>query len=156
KLLLSLLDGNNAKTAQRFIERCQVCRHQRDELSRLLAREPDVECLSLIGQTQEIRDRFSLSTIDPQALAEELQERRKFLDTARTISSVLRPLVDARPESGAWPLSDIAKAHALLKEAGREAVLSRNARTNEPDSGHVLHSLCSEGKRLQAQKAELT
>jgi hypothetical protein len=155
KLLLNLLDGDNVKTAQRFIERCESCRHQRDELSGVLAREPDEEGLELIRQIQEICDRFNLSTVDPQTLTEQLQEKRKFVQTVRNISSVLKPLVDARSESSAWPLSDIAKAHALLKETGRDAVLCRNARTNEPDAGHVLQSLCSEGKRLQAQKAEL-
>jgi hypothetical protein len=34
-------------------------------------------------------------------------------------------------------------------------LLSRNARTNEPDAVHILHKLCSEGKQLQAQRAEL-
>jgi hypothetical protein len=52
-------------------------------------------------------------------------------------------------------LSDIAKAHGLLKETGRDAVLSRNARTSEPDAVHLLQHLCSEGKQLRAQRAEL-
>jgi hypothetical protein len=154
KLLLNLLDGNNAKTAQRFIERCQACQQRRDELSRVLAREP-VECLELIAQTHETCNRFSLSTVDPQTLAEQLQDKRNFLQTARAISSVLRPLVEARPESSAWPLSHIAKAHALLKETRRDAAVSRNARTNEPDAAHLLHRLSTEGKHLQAQKAQL-
>ncbi len=61
----------------------------------------------------------------------------------------------SRPESSGWYLGDIAKAHALLKETGRDAVLSRNARTSEPDAPHILLQLCREGKQLQAQKADL-
>src|SRR5439155_4490496 len=103
----------------------------------------------------EICKRLNLSTIDPGSLAEEVQEKSKFVETARSISLVLRPLVESRPESSSWCLSDIAKAHALLKETGRDAVLSRNARTSEPDAAHLLQQLCSEGKQLQAQRAEL-
>jgi hypothetical protein len=34
-------------------------------------------------------------------------------------------------------------------------VLSRNARTSEPDAVHLLQHLCSEGKQLQVQRVEL-
>jgi hypothetical protein len=155
QLLLNLLDSNNVRAAQRFVERCEVCRGRRSELSRVLAGEPGAECLDLIRQAQEICNRFELTSLDLENLTEQLQELRQFLETARAISSVLRPLVDARPESSAWDLSDIAKAHALVKESGRDAVLCRNARASEPDATHVLFRLCGEGRQLQAQKAEL-
>jgi hypothetical protein len=154
-VLLSLLLAGNAKTAQRFIGRCEAHQRQLEELSRLLARQPGGECLELIGRTADICERLKLSTIDPDSLAEELEDRRRSVDTARSISTVLRPLVESRPESRSWYLSDIAKAHGLLKETGRDAVLSRNARTSEPDAVHVLQHLCSEGKQLQVQRAEL-
>lgn len=155
KLLLNLLDGNNSKSAQRFIDSCELCLRQRDELSQILAREPNIECLELIKQIQEICGRFSLQTISSKKLNEQLQAKRSILQNARAISSVLKPLVEARPESSTWHLKDIAKAYSLVKSSGRDAMLSRNARTNEPDAAHVLHKLCSEGRQLQAQKAEL-
>jgi very-short-patch-repair endonuclease len=155
KLILNLLDENNSNSARRFIDSCEECVRQRDKLSRIVARDPDIECLELIKQAEEICERFSLSTIDTHALSEQLQDRRRFLETARAICSVLTPLVEARPEGSAWPLNDIAKAHSLLKESGREAILRRNAHTNEPGAARLLHKLCREGRQLQADKAEL-
>jgi hypothetical protein len=154
-LLVSLLRGQNAGAAQRFLDRCEACQRQRGELSRVVAVDRDTDCIELIGRAAEICERLNLSTVDPVALAEDLQSRRKFVETARSISSVLAPLVKSHPESSGWCLTDIAKAQALLKETGRDAVLSRNARTSEPDGLHLLQQLCSEGRQLQAQKGEL-
>jgi len=154
-VLLNLLSGGNAKTAQRFIGRCEAHQRQREELSRVLCRQLDAECVELISRTAEISKRLKLSTIDPASLAEELKDRRNSVQAARSISAVLRPLMESRPESRSWPLSDIAKAHGLLKETGREAVLSRNARTSEPDGVHLLQHLCGEGRQLETQHAEL-
>jgi hypothetical protein len=63
--------------------------------------------------------------------------------------------VKCRPPSSGWYLSDIAKAHVLLKETGWDAVLSRNTCTSQPDALHLLQRLCSEGKQLRAKKNEL-
>src|SRR5260370_37795794 len=46
-------------------------------------------------------------------------------------------------------------ARSLVDAAGREALLRRNVRTNEPNSSHRLLRLCEEGLELQAIKAEL-
>jgi hypothetical protein len=154
-LLINLLRGKNAEAAQRFIERCDACHLQRGALARVVALKLDARCIELVGRAAETCERLNLSTIDTDTLGEELQNKRKFVETARSISAVLAPLIKTRPESGGWYLSDIAKAHALLKETGRDAVLSRNARTSQPDAAHLLQKLCSEGKQLQAQKAEL-
>ena len=117
-VLLNLLSGGNAKTGQHFISRCEAYQRRREELSRVLCRQPDAECIELISRTAEISKRLKLSTIDPDSLAEELDDRRNFVLTARSISAVLQPLAESRPESRGWQLSDIAKAHGLLKETG--------------------------------------
>jgi hypothetical protein len=154
-LLLNLLRGDNAKAAQRFIGRCEAYKRQREQLSRVLADQPSAKCLELIGRTADICERLKLPTIDRDRLTEELEDRREFLKAARSFSALLRPLVESRPECRSWHLSDIAIAHRLVKEAGWEAVLNRNARTSEPDGVHLLQCLCSEGKELRAQHAEL-
>ena len=154
KLLIDLLRGNNAESAQRFIGRCEAYQKKRKELSRILV-NPDADGIESVRSAAEICQQFNLNTIDPTIVAEELDSRRNFVETARSISSVLSPLVNSRPESSGWSLSDLAKAHALLKETGRDAVLSRNARTNEPDGPHLLQLLCREGRQLQARKTEL-
>jgi very-short-patch-repair endonuclease len=154
-LLINLLSDKNADAAQLFLNRCDDCRRQRDELSRVVALKPDANCVELIGRASQICDRLNLTTIDPNALGEELQNKLKFVETARSISAALAPLVKSRAESRGWDLNDIAKAHTLLKETGRDAVLSRNEYTNEPNAPHLLQQLCGEGKQLQVQKAEL-
>jgi hypothetical protein len=154
-LLINLLRDNNAAVAQRFIDRCEACNQQRGDLSRVLTVNPDAECVELIDGTAEMCERLGLSTIDPYALSEEVQKKREFIEMARSLLAALTPLVENRPESSGWSLADIARACALLQEAGRDALLSRNARTNERDAPHVLQQLCSYGKELQAQKAKL-
>src|SRR5262249_35631393 len=136
-------------------ERCEACEQQREELSRFVTVSLDADCIELIGKVAEICERLKLSTVAPATLGEELQDRRNFIRNASSISSVLEPLVNRRPESSSWYLGDIAKAHALLKETGRDAVLSRNAWTSEPDAPHFLQQLCDKGKQLQTQKAQL-
>jgi very-short-patch-repair endonuclease len=154
RLLVELLRENNAETAQRFVGRCKTHQQNRMEVSQILV-DPDADCLEGIGKAAEISERFNLKTIDPIVLAEELENKRKFIETARSISSVLSPLVNRRPESSGWGLNDMAKAYALLKETGRDAVLSRDPRTGDPAALHVLRALCREGKQLQAQKTDL-
>jgi transcription elongation GreA/GreB family factor len=154
-LLLNLLREGNGRAAKAFIGRCEAHQRRREQLSWVVAEQPSNECLELIGRTADICERLKLSTIDPDRLAEELQDRRKFLQTAHSISAVLRPLVESRPESRNWQLRDVAKAHGLLTEAGWDAVVSRNGRTSDPDAAHLLQHLCREGRQLQARRAEL-
>ncbi len=154
-VLLALLGGNKVKAAQRFLERCEAAQRERAELGGVLSLDPGAECVNLIGDVAEICERLKLATADPASLAEELQGRHKFLETARAISAVLAPLVACQTESRSWRFNDLAKAHALLKEAGRDALLGRNARTGDSEAPHVLQRLCAEGRRLQDAKSEL-
>ena len=39
-LLINLLRGKNAETAQRFLGRCEACQRQREELSRVVVAIP--------------------------------------------------------------------------------------------------------------------
>ena len=155
KLLIELLHGDNAQTAQRFIERCEAHQRKREEVLQVLAINPDADCIELISRAEEICERFSLNTIDLGTLAEELESKRKSIETARLVSSVLAPLVTSRPESSGWFLNDIATAYALVREAGQDAVLRRNTRTGEQDAPHLLQELCGQGRKLQAEKTEL-
>jgi hypothetical protein len=155
KVLIELLRDNNAQIAQRFLERCEAFQLQCGEVLQVLVGSPDASCIELISSAAQICEQLNLNTIDLDILAEELEDRRKFIATSRSISTVLAPLVTSRPQSTGWSLSDIAKAYALLNETGRDALLSRNACTGERDAPHHLQELCGEGKKLRAQKAEL-
>jgi very-short-patch-repair endonuclease len=155
KLLIKLLRNNNAQIVQRFLERCEVFQRQHEEVLQVLVGSPNAGCIELIGSAAQICEQLNLNSIDLDILGEELEGRREFIATARSISSVLAPLVTSRPESSSWSLSDIAKAYALLNETSRDSLLSRNARAGERDAPHHLQELCGEGKKLRAQKAEL-
>jgi hypothetical protein len=154
-LLIKLLHGKNAEAAQNFARRCNSCHRQREELSRVVAVQSDARCIELIAEAEKTCKHLNFSTISPDILGEELLSRRDFVETARSISAVLAPLVECCPPSSGWYLSDIGKARALLEETGSDAVLSRNTCTGPPDAPRLLQQLCDDGKRLRAQKTEL-
>jgi len=155
RTVLNLLRSGSAENARRFGARCEAYQQKRKELGGLLANRPSADCLEPIRAAAQVWERLKVSSIDLRVLNEQLEDRRKALKTAQTISHVLEPLVERHPQSRAWQLGDIAKAHALLKDAGREAVLSRNPRLAEPDAVILLQRLCVEGRQLFDKKTEL-
>ena len=155
-LLLNLLQGNNAAIVQGFIERCGTLQDQSEKLSRILTKEPGIDCLEMIGRVADICRRRGLLTIDTRKLEEDVQKKKQFLDTARHLSAALEFLVERRPESRSWRLSDIAKAHVAVKRAGRDALIRRSVGAQEPDTIYLLKDLCREGKQLQDQKTALS
>ncbi len=154
-LVLALMDDRNAAAARHFIERCEAYQRERAAIAGVVAAQLDDDCIALIGNAATICERNGLGTIDPGSLGEELEQRRETLRTIRSVLTVLAPLVGRRPESRTWRLCDMAKASALLDEAGDEAMLCRNAWTREPAATHLLSRLCANGRKLQEQKSAL-
>lgn len=154
-VLLALLAEGNAKAAQGFLDRCEAVQRRRQHLAKGLTIDPGEECIELIAKIAALCERSNLSTADPAALMEDLESRRKFLATARGISAKLESLVACFAESSSWRLDDIAKAYALLREAGQDALMIRNGRMDDPDAPHFLQRLCMEGRKLQDEKSEL-
>jgi very-short-patch-repair endonuclease len=154
-LMTALLTGQNAEAVRSFLERCEEHEREGDALSRVLAVPPDDNCIEMIAGVTAICERLSLSTIDLDSLADELQRCREAMSAVRSFTAVLAPLVSRRPGSRTWLLGDIATARSLFEEAGGDALLRRNAWMNEPDATRRLSHMCAEGRRLQAQKAKL-
>jgi very-short-patch-repair endonuclease len=155
RTVLNLLRSGSAEMARRFGARCKAYQQQRKEFAGILANRPGTDCLEPIRAAAQVWERLKVSSIDPRVLKEQLDDRSRALKSAQTISQVLEPLIERYPQSRAWQLGDIAKAHALLVDAGREAVLSRNARFGEADAVIVLQRLCTEGRQLLDKRTEL-
>jgi hypothetical protein len=154
-VLLALLSEEKARIAHIFLGRCEAVQRQWSELGRVLSIQPGPVCVELLGKVASLCESLSLSTANPATLEEDLKGRREVLETARAISAALESLVACVPESRSWSLSDLSKAYALIREAGPDALVSRNGRTGGSDVAYVLRRLCVEGRKLQDEKVEL-
>ena len=156
RLLLGLLLEGSAASLHNLVE--QVTEHHAftAALSEELIGSPDASLLSKLRTIEEICTRASLETINTPRLTEELQAKRKAAEIARRISAALRPLVEACEEARVWTLDDIAAAHALCKEAGRDALLLKTSAHIEELAAFNLRKLCDEGIALQQERDGLS
>jgi transcription elongation GreA/GreB family factor len=154
--LLDVLANSNADLLASFLKDCVALTTAANELTSQLADEPDDKALQRIRKVEEVCIRASLSTIDEGALAEQLKHKRNSARTAHSISAALGPLIAACEPAKTWLLDDIAKAHALCREAGREALALRTAKLLEDNATYHLRELCEEGRELQREQAALS
>jgi hypothetical protein len=153
--LIELLRDDGIGELETFTARCKATSDNAAALSEILAVEPSQEALAALKQTIAVCQRFEIATTSRKELAAELTARLSSAQTSYRVAAVLQPLVVSLPASASWNVSEISTAKNLIDAAGREALLLRNMRTNEPNSSYRLSSLCEEGLELQAIKAEL-
>jgi very-short-patch-repair endonuclease len=150
-----VLAGGRANALAAFIDRCVVMAAIAQDLADHISGEADETTLHKIRKVEEICARASLSTIDSRILAEQLETKKKSASTARAISRALEPLVAACESARTWPLDDLAKAHALYREIGRQATVLRSNKLAEDNAAYHLRKLCEEGLQLQRERDAL-
>ena len=155
-LLVNLLAEDKPNVLASFLRDCATLASAADKLAFELTEEPDEAALQKLRRVDEVCMRASLATIDDSTLAEQLDSRRKFASTARAISAALGPLIAACDDAKNWRLDDIAKAQALYREVGREALSFRTARLLEDNAAYHLRKLCEEGIQLQRERTVLS
>jgi hypothetical protein len=153
--LIAMLDSNGVGPMEAFTSRCKAANENAASLSELLAVPPSQEASTTINRMISVCQTFNVMTISRRELADDLEARRSSIQRSRQVGAALELLVEAIPASASWHISSISIARSLMNAAGREALLLRSARTNEPNSSYQLKRLCEEGLALQAIKAEL-
>ncbi len=153
--LIDLLRNDSVTKLETFASRCKAANDNAAALSEVLAVSPSQETYEAVRQTIGVCQKFDIPTISRRELAEELEARRSSAQTSKRVAAVLEPLAVSLPVSASWNISEISTARSLIDAAGREALLLRNVRTNEPNSSYRLLRLCEEGLELQAIKAKL-
>jgi hypothetical protein len=155
-MLSRLLEGDDARLLESFISRCLDVQRATAELSKSLRGEPTPAMLDGIGETLRACNELGLRSIDPEALAAERHERTRSGQIARAVSRAIEPLVSARSEAKSWRLSDIGKAHELLKTAGRGVLALRSRKDMPAAAVHLLRKLCEEGRKLASERTALS
>lgn len=154
--LIEVLAEGKAGALVSFLEDCAELAATADRLASLLSDEPSEAALQNIRKVEEVCVRASLSTIDSGALAEQLESKRKSATTAYAISAALEPLTACCEYAKTWLLDDIAKAHALYRHVGPEALALKTAKHTEDNAAYHLRRLCEEGLQLQRERAVLS
>lgn len=156
RLLLGLLSDGRAAALHKLIEQVTEHRGLAAALSGELIGSPNASLLSKLQTIEETCTRASLETINTLRLTKQLEAKRKAVETARRISAALGPLVEACEEARFWTLDDIATAHGLCKEAGRDALLLKTTAHIEELAAFNLRTLCDEGLSLQQERDQLS
>ena len=155
KLVTDVLAEGRANVLAAFLDRCAVMTAMAQKLSAQISGEADEATLDKIRKVEDICARASLSTIDSRNLAKQLETKKKFAGTARAISLALEPLIAACESTRTWLLDDLAKAHALYRAVGREAIVLRSSKLAEDNAAYHLQKLCEEGLQLQRERDAL-
>ena len=150
-----LLTSERAEALASFLKRCTSLTEIETELTRQLSAPLDEDTLAKINQIAEIYVQASLPTIDLKELNELLASKRKSASTARAISTALVPLISANRDAENWLLDDIAKARALYREVGREALAFMTPELLNDNAAYHLTRLCEEGLTLQSERQKL-
>ena len=155
KFVTDVLAEGKANALAAFLDRCVVMAAIAQDLADQISGEADETTLHKIWKVEDICARASLSTIDSRNLAEQLETKKNSASTARAISRALEPLVAARDFARTWLLDDLAKAHAMYREVGRQAIVLRSNKLAEDNAAYHLRKLCEEGSQLQRERDAL-
>jgi hypothetical protein len=154
--LIALLGEGASRELAHFIEQCTRLQEIERVLVAQLSASLDDATLQKLRELEKICSRASLSTIDRERLAEEIEAKRESLTTARTVAAALEPLIAACAAARTWLLDDVSKAFNIYRKAGREALALRHQRLAQENAQYHLRSLCEEGLALEAQLHRLS
>jgi len=150
-----MLAEGKANALAAFLDRCAVIAAMAQELVDQISGAADETTLHKIRKVEDICARSSLSTIDSHNIAEQLERKKKSASAARAISLALEPLIAVYASARSWLLDDLAKAHALYREVGHEAIVLRSSILAEDNAAYHLRKLCEEGLQLQRERDAL-
>ncbi len=154
--LARVLEGDNVRLLESFVTRCLEIQRATAELSNALLGEPSAAMAEAIAEAVRACGELALRSVDPEALAAERRDRKRAGEIARVVARAIGPVVSARSEARSWRLSDIGKAHGLLKKAGREVLALRNRKDMPTGAAHLLRKLCEEGRKLSGERAAIS
>jgi very-short-patch-repair endonuclease len=156
KLLTDVLTEGRASAFATFLDRCATITATTRQLADQISGEADETTLLKIREIESICARASLSTIDRSKLAELLGRKKKSANDARAVSAALEPLITACESAKTWQLDDLAVAHTLYREVGREAIALRSDKLSEVNAAQHLRKLCEEGLQLRRERDALS
>ncbi|MGE5536129.1 MAG: DUF4011 domain-containing protein, partial [Acidobacteriota bacterium] len=154
--LARILEGDNARLLDGFVARCLDVQRASTDLSNALRGDPSPVMADAVGEAVRACAELALHSADPESLAAERRDRTEALKVARGVARAIGPLVSARSEARSWPLSDIGRAHGLLKHAGREVLALRMRAEMPAGKAHLLRKLCKEGRKLSDERKSIS
>jgi very-short-patch-repair endonuclease len=154
--IADVLAEGRASALAGFLDRCAAMTAMTQKLTEVISGELDEASLHKIREVEVICARASLSTIDNRNLAEQLEKKKSTASTGRAISLALDPLIAICDSARTWLLDDMARAHTLYREVGREAIILRSSKLAENNAVHHLQKLCDEGLQLQRERDTLS
>jgi len=152
--LLAVLEPSSLTSITDLHQLCSDIRKAKQSLEPIFAVDLDAACLQVVHAIADVCDRVALKSIHDDEIRSEIETRRKLLQFARKLVDSLVRFVSARPESREWMLQDLAKAHGLVKAAGRAGLSLRTDRLSDKDPQSIA-VLCEKLRRLRAERAEL-
>lgn len=155
-LHLALLSEDAPARLEEFIRSCDSCTTAEGELAFILVDNPSESICADIERLSSICGSKDIETLDWNALQRILAEKRDLLEISRGLANKMAPLVRAKPEAAEWNLAAIGRAAKAIEAAGREALMCRNAATNDPSALPLIHKLIAEGVVLRAERTELS
>jgi hypothetical protein len=155
RLLSLLLEDGKADRLSAFLQDCDRNRESERELVAVFKAAPSDETVAIVTRVTDISSRASLKTLDVDKLELEIRERRETLAQARGVESAMTPLVGACGDAAHWKFETITRAREAITEAGRDALVCRNATTGDPAATPILSNLCAEGRALKVTRDRL-
>lgn len=155
-LHLRLLSSDASARLATFIADCETCADFEQELASVLTVDVTESIYSDIERLRAICRIHDIKTLDWDALQSNLASLRDTLQPSRELIGMMSPLARVKPESAEWNLADLDRAARVIAATGREALMSRNAATNDPSALPLLQKLIAEGRGLQAERSELS
>lgn len=156
EFIVNLLIDGSAKDLASFLDECAGLSVEAQKLELEISGHLSEDALQEVRKIEAVCVRASLPTIDLAVLAELLKSERRSASTTSAILTALQPLVAACEAAQTWLLDDIARAHALCRSVGREALAFKNVRRLDEAAASQLRRLCEEGRQLRQERAALS
>lgn len=152
-LLLRVLSDDNAASVSVFLNECASVQSDQQALSEHISVAFDPALIESLRSVEDICGRVSAETIQLDALRDRLAAEKKSAKSGRAIVAAFQPLISTCAAARTWPLDDIAKAHAIYREAGRDSIFLKTPKLAEDNAAYHLRKLCEEGLALQNARA---
>ncbi len=155
-LHLALLAKDAAARLATFIKDCEAHASTEQEFASVLAADATETVRTDMERVRAICRSNGIETLDWNALQTDLATKRETLQISRGLANRMAPLISVKPEAAEWNLAAVGRAAQAIYAAGREALMCRNTATNDPSALPLFQKLITEGRSLQAERAELS
>ncbi|MDX2103413.1 MAG: DUF4011 domain-containing protein [Alphaproteobacteria bacterium] len=154
-LYMKLLSKKKAAELKVFLDECDICIAQEQELASTIAVDLTEAVWEQIKRIHQICLENQFQTLDRSELLNILSTQRNALDGSLQVVNMMAPLIRVTPEAAEWNLAAIGRIARSIEATGRDALMCRNTTLNDPSALQPLRTLIAEGRRLQAERAEL-